>query len=92
MCALPRSAKAAAEGGNGERSEDPQVLALDRRRREKSAETLPSSRTLARLVVPVYWKDGLGAARPPPAAHEASSFLRSFEKEFPDGQVRWDPD
>ena len=58
---------------------------------EKSADKLLSSRALERLVVPVYWKDGLVSHAHPLRLSKLPSFLRSFEKEFPDGQVRWGP-
>jgi hypothetical protein len=57
-----------------------------------AAKKLVSSRNLESIVVGVYWKDGL-------ATHPATlwlvrlpEFLRSFANEFPDGEVRWDPD
>jgi hypothetical protein len=59
---------------------------------EKSAEKLLSSRALERVVVPVYWKDGLTLQAHPLWLSKLPNFLKSFQKEFPEGQVRWDPD
>ncbi|MDA4115053.1 MAG: hypothetical protein OK442_00690 [Thaumarchaeota archaeon] len=59
---------------------------------EKSAEKLLSSRALERVVIPVYWKDGLVSHAHLLRLSKIPSFLGSFEKVFPDGQVRWDPD
>ncbi len=57
-----------------------------------SAEKLLSSSALGRVVIPVYWKDGLVSHPNPLWLSKLPGFLRSFEKEFPDGEVRWDPD
>jgi hypothetical protein len=60
---------------------------------KESVEKLLRSKDLDRIVVPVYWKDGLV-----PKPHNSfwleklPDFLKSFENEFPDGQIRWDPD
>ena len=59
---------------------------------EKSAEKLLSSRALERVIVPVYWKDGLVSHAHPLRLSRLPSFLRSFAKQFPDGEARWDPD
>jgi hypothetical protein len=59
---------------------------------KKSAEKLLSSRALGRVVIPVYWKDGLVSQAHALWLPRLPSFLRSFEREFPDGEVRWDPD
>ena len=59
---------------------------------KESAEKLLSSGALGRLVIPLYWKDGLVSHPHPLLLSKLPSFLRSFEKEFPDGEVRWDPD
>ena len=59
---------------------------------KKSAEKLLRSRALDRVVVPIYWKDGLELHPQTLWLSKLPNFLRSFEKEFPDGQVRWDPD
>ena len=59
---------------------------------EKSAEKLLSSRAVERLVVPVYWKDGLVSHAHLLRLSKLPGFLGSFEKEFPDGQARWDSD
>lgn len=59
---------------------------------KQSAEKLLASRELDRIVVPIYWKDGLVFHESSIALASVPDFLRSFEKEFPDGQIRWDPD
>jgi hypothetical protein len=59
---------------------------------EKSAEKLLRSHALERVVVPVYWKDGLVLRAHTLWLSKLPNFLRSFQKEFPEGQVRWDPD
>ena len=59
---------------------------------EKSAAKLLASRDLERVVIPIYWKDGLVYHSQPFSLAKLPDLLRSFEKEFPDGQVRWDPD
>jgi len=57
-----------------------------------SAGKLTGSPALERIVVPIYWKDGLVFHANSLWLPKLPSFLKSFEKEFPDGQVRWDPD
>ena len=59
---------------------------------KKSAEKLLASRSLDKVVVPVYWKDGLIAQAHTLWLSKLPSFLKSFGKEFPEGQVRWDSD
>jgi hypothetical protein len=59
---------------------------------KKSAEKLLASSALDRIVVPVYWKDGLVSQSHSLWLSKLPDFLKSFGKEFPDGQVRWDPD
>lgn len=44
------------------------------------------------VVIPIYWKDGLVSSVRPFWLVRLPEFLRSFEKEFPDGQVDWDRD
>jgi hypothetical protein len=58
----------------------------------KSAEKLLASRDLGRVVVPIYWKDGLVSQAHSLRLSKLPNFLKSFEKEFPEGEVRWDPD
>ena len=58
----------------------------------KSAEKLLSSRALEKVVIPLYWKDGIVLQTHPLWLSKLPNFLKSFEKEFPEGQVRWDPD
>jgi hypothetical protein len=57
-----------------------------------SVEKLVSSSALGRVVIPLYWKDGLVSHPHPLWLSKLPNFLRSFEEEFPDGEVRWDPD
>jgi hypothetical protein len=59
---------------------------------EGSAEKLLRSRALERTVVPIYWKDGLVFHVNSLWLPKLPSFRKSFEKEFPDGQLRWNPD
>jgi hypothetical protein len=57
-----------------------------------SVERLGSSKTLDEVVIPIYWKDGLVSSVRPLWLVKLPEFLKNFEKEFPDGQVRWDQD
>ena len=57
-----------------------------------SAEKLLASTALDRIVVPIYWKDGLVFHVGSIALSKLPGFSKSFEKEFPEGQLRWDPD
>jgi len=59
---------------------------------QDAAERLTTSKTLERVVVPIYWKEGLESRINSLWLIKLSEFLKSFAKEFPDGQVRWDPD
>jgi hypothetical protein len=59
---------------------------------KKSAEKLLASRALDKVVVPLYWKDGIVLQAHPLWLSKLPDFLKSFEKEFPEGRVRWDPD
>jgi len=59
---------------------------------KKSVEKLLGNKGLDRIVVPVYWKDGLVSQSHTLWLSKLPNFLKSFEKEFPEGQVRWDPD
>jgi hypothetical protein len=54
-----------------------------------SVERLTSSKTLDDIIIPIYWRDGLVSNSHPLWLVKLPEFLRSFEKEFPDGQVRW---
>jgi hypothetical protein len=56
------------------------------------AKKLTASKTLDRIVVPVYWKEGLDSRVNSIWLVKLPEFLRSFLREFPDGEVRWDPD
>jgi hypothetical protein len=59
---------------------------------KSSVERLISSKSLEDAVIPIYWKDGLVSSAHPFWLPKLPEFLRSFAKEFPDGQVRWDAD
>jgi hypothetical protein len=89
---LPKGAKSAGSGGKKEDAAGLRKSLLSIGVDEKSAEKLLSSRALERVVVPLYWKDGLVLQARPLWLSKLPNFLRSFQKEFPEGQVRWDPD
>jgi hypothetical protein len=89
---LPKSAKSAGSGGTKEDAAGFRKSLLSIGVDEKSAEKLLSSRALERVIVPVYWKDGLALQAHPLWLSKLPNFLKSFQKEFPEGQVRWDPD
>lgn len=89
---MPKSAKPSSGGAKKEGAAKLRKSLLSIGVDEKSAEKLLSSRALERLVVPVYWKDGLVSHAHSLRLAKLPSFLGSFEKEFPDGQARWDPD
>ncbi len=57
-----------------------------------AAKRLAASRSLDNMVVSVYWKDGLEVRANSIWLVKLPEFLRGFAEEFPDGQVRWDPD
>ena len=59
---------------------------------KNSVERLISSRNLSNTVVPIYWKDGIVLKVNTFWLQTLPDFLSSFAREFPDGQVRWDPD
>ncbi|MGD0636795.1 MAG: hypothetical protein ABSA72_01975 [Nitrososphaerales archaeon] len=59
---------------------------------QDAAKRLTASKTLERVVVPIYWKEGLESRINSLWLIRLPEFLRSFAKEFPDGQVRWDSD
>lgn len=59
---------------------------------KESVGLLTSSKSLGRIVVPVYWKDGLVIHAHRIALTGVPGFLRGFREVFPDGLVRWDPD
>jgi len=56
------------------------------------AKKLVGSKALDRTVVTVYWKEGLESRANMVWLQRVPEFLRSFSREFPDGEVRWDPD
>jgi hypothetical protein len=55
-----------------------------------SVERLVSTKLLEDIVIPLYWKDGLVSNSHLLWLVKLPGFLRGFEEEFPDGQVRWD--
>ncbi|MGA2664017.1 MAG: hypothetical protein ABSF83_03650 [Nitrososphaerales archaeon] len=57
-----------------------------------TAQKLVASKSRQRIVVPIYWKEGLESRSNALWLTKLPEFLRSFTKEFPDGEVRWDPD
>jgi hypothetical protein len=57
-----------------------------------SVESLIVSKSLSKVVIPIYWKDGIVKKVSSLYLPGLPDFLTSFEKEFPDGQIRWDPD
>jgi len=59
---------------------------------KESVEKLISSKALEEVVIPLYWKDGLVSSARPFWLVKLPGFLKSFEAEFPDGQIRWDRD
>ncbi len=59
---------------------------------QESAEKLTASKSLDRIQVPIYWKEGLESRVNSLWLIKLPEFLRGFAKEFPDGEVRWDPD
>ncbi|MDA4116747.1 MAG: hypothetical protein OK455_00185 [Thaumarchaeota archaeon] len=60
---------------------------------KKSVDILLKSKGLDKVIIPIYWRDGLVVK-----AHDSfllqklPDLLKSFGKEFPDGEIRWDPD
>jgi hypothetical protein len=59
---------------------------------EFGVKRLTSSKHLDHVVIPVYWKDGLVSSVRPLWLLKLPEFVKSFESEFPDGQIRWDQD
>ncbi len=57
-----------------------------------SADRLISSRELNRAVVPIYWKDGIVLNVNSFWLQMLPEFLKTFAREFPDGQIRWNSD
>lgn len=55
-----------------------------------SVERLTSTKRINDLIIPIYWKDGLVSSVRPLWLVKLPEFLKSFEAEFPDGEVRWD--
>jgi len=89
---LPKKAKSS---GSKEKVVDPSALRkalLSAGVDEGSAEKLVRSRALKRIVVPVYWKDGLTFHISSLWLDKLPSFSKSFGRVFPEGQLRWDPD
>jgi hypothetical protein len=59
---------------------------------KESVERLVTSRQLGNVVVPIYWKDGIVLKVNSFWLKMLPEFLESFAREFPDGQIRWNPD
>src|SRR5277367_4674990 len=59
---------------------------------KSSAEKLVSAGVLQDVVIPLFWKDGLVSNARSLWMIKLTDVLKEFEKEFPDGQVRWDHD
>lgn len=57
-----------------------------------AVDNLIESKSLERIVIPIYWKDGIVKKVSSFYLPGLPSFLTSFEKRFPDGEIRWDPD
>jgi hypothetical protein len=87
---LPKIAKSA--GSNKNKTDALRKALLSIGVDKGSAEMLLGSRALERIAVPIYWKDGLVFHANSLWLPKLPNFLKSFEKVFPDGQVRWDPD
>ena len=87
---LPKATNSA--GSSKKAVEELRKSLLSKGADKESVEKLVASRALDRIVVPIYWKDGLVFHVGSMALSNLPSFLKSFEEEFPDGQVRWDPD
>jgi hypothetical protein len=88
---LPRGTESAGPAGEREAEELRKSLSsigVDK----ESTEKLLASPSLDKIVVPIYWKDGIVFHVSSLSLPSLPSFLKSFEKEFGDGQVRWDPD
>jgi len=58
----------------------------------EAAKKLTSSKSLDRIVVPLYRKQGLASRSSTFWLIRLPEFLRSFSREFPDGEIRWDAD
>jgi hypothetical protein len=58
----------------------------------EAAKRLTASKHLERIVVPIYRKDGLASRTSTLWLVRLPELLRSFAKEFPDGEIRWDTD
>lgn len=59
---------------------------------KEAAKKLTASKYLDRILVPVYWKEGLESRANALWLIKLPEFLKSFAREFPDGEVRWDAD
>jgi hypothetical protein len=58
----------------------------------EAAKRLTSSKHLEHIVVPIYRKDGLASRSSRMWLVKLPELLRSFAREFPDGEIRWDSD
>jgi hypothetical protein len=83
---LPKSSAAPKKEGDERLRKALLSIGVDK----KSAETFLKSKALDRIVVPIYWKDGLVCKEQSVALAMVPDFLRSFAKEFTDGEIRWD--
>ncbi|MDA4112783.1 MAG: hypothetical protein OK474_01930 [Thaumarchaeota archaeon] len=59
---------------------------------KEAAKKLTASKSLEHVVIPIYWKEGLESRAHSFWLMKLPEFLKSFTKQFPDGEVRWDPD
>lgn len=59
---------------------------------KEAAKRLTASKDIERIRVPIYRKEGLASRSSPLWLIRLPEFLRSFAREFPDGEVRWDDD
>jgi hypothetical protein len=83
-----KSASPRRKGGVAELRKSLLSIGVDK----ESVQKLCSSSALGRVVVPVYWKDGLVSHANLFWLAKLPNFLKGFEREFPDGEVRWDAD
>jgi len=59
---------------------------------KEAARKIMTSKSLDRILVPIYRREGLESRASRLWLVKLPEFLRSFAREFPDGEVRWDPD
>ncbi len=90
--ALPRKTASASSPEGGEATGGLRESLLSIGVDKKSAQKLLASRSLDKTVVPIYWKDGLVSHSGSLRLSKLPDFAKEFEKEFPDGELRWDTD